>query len=980
MPAMVLRAEDIIYVQDRDRESGDSLSLSIVLSLMSHQPEPLIFLSYRTAMTSNSRDGYTYRSVLPHEPLCNVTVEGDDRGYIHLQSSFSPKPIGKNKGDSKAKAGGNDSDPAPLDLSPQDIEEALTKSLSPATTTLQGLPPCAPISVEVCDPSKPPPYGKVRITYDSAVAARDVVSYLRHQCISPSHLLLPTVELKSSGGNEPQYKFSNRPIQATQITPASLLSDDMCWNRSNPPKFRRLLHTREGSAGEDADTLRKERDSTRFVFMTNILADDVDMDGANSAAIARLSEAPHRFLDALRTVLDPIDSTGSGVEIFLSTSKAKKWLKSVHIGMRNHDDAAKLMGLFQGKIIDLELPGADGLSTIQVSTGALFLDYVAPTHRSWEKSNRGEAASRSSATCTSSTKDVVVPGLVIMNNFVSAEEEATLMALLTGPTAPWAPSQVTMNKIGSGTVRRRVQHYGYVFDYETADVLRDRTAKGGGCPPMPSRPITNRNQEDVEAFISSSLEEWDSWGLLSGIIERTRSVNFASALGSKSPVTFPHLNQLTVNEYRPGQGIGSHVDTPSAFGDGLISLSLNSATVMEFRRQGSEEKKLVHLPPRSLCLMSGPARYEWEHMIVSRMTDTVDGKITPRGLRVSLTLRTALTKAVGESMAVPLELVESSAYPLRWVGDETTKIVSSSNKGEEDDDSTDSAMNIATPATERDHVHAVYDAIATQWHHTRGKRGVLWPGATQFLKELPQGSMVADVGCGDGKYFPAILANGSYVVGTDLSRPLLQAAVDAGKYLLKSGESSAPESRRVGSAKEMINGRPAVAVADCMHLPLRTKAFDAAICIAVMHHLSTRARRIRCMQELARIVKVGGLINIQAWAIQQEEGSKRKFAATDVFVPFNAQPKYLNKIDGHQGGSDGANEAQNARKGVAQIYSEAYEGAEYDERKGLVVFQRYCHLYREGELEELAAAVDNIELVTSGFESGNFFIIVKATS
>ena len=73
-------------------------------------------------------------------------------------------------------------------------------------------------------------------------------------------------------------------------------------------------------------------------------------------------------------------------------------------------------------------------------------------------------------------------------------------------------------------------------------------------------------------------------------------------------------------------------------------------------------------------------------------------------------------------------------------------------------------------------------------------------------------------------------------------------------------------------------------------------------------------------------------------------------------------------------------EAKNANKGVAQIYSEAYEGAEYDERKGLVVFQRYCHMYREGELEELVDEVDNLELVTSGFESGNFFIIVKVTS
>ena len=90
-------------------------------------------------------------------------------------------------------------------------------------------------------------------------------------------------------------------------------------------------------------------------------------------AISKLSDAPHHFLDALRKVLGPADSTGNGVEIFLSPSKAKKWLKSVHIGMRNHDDAAKLMDLLQGKSIDLELPAADGQGTVLVATGALFL-------------------------------------------------------------------------------------------------------------------------------------------------------------------------------------------------------------------------------------------------------------------------------------------------------------------------------------------------------------------------------------------------------------------------------------------------------------------------------------------------------------------------------------------------------------------------------------------------------------------------------
>ena len=142
------------------------------------------------------------------------------------------------------------------------------------------------------------------------------------------------------------------------------------------------------------------------------------------------------------------------------------------------------------------------------------------------------------------------------------------------------------------------------------------------------------------------------WEALAGIIERTRNHDFGPDLSEPNntlkSMCFSDLNQLTVNEYKEGSGIGSHVDTPSAFGDGLISISLNAGIVMEFRQTRQEEsvedeempplRKLVYLPRRSLLLMSGPARYSWEHMIVSRMTDTVDGQVVPRGQRVSLTL------------------------------------------------------------------------------------------------------------------------------------------------------------------------------------------------------------------------------------------------------------------------------------------------------------------------------------------------------
>lgn len=316
--------------------------------------------------------------------------------------------------------------------------------------------------------------------------------------------------------------------------------------------------------------------------------------------------------------------------------------------------------------------------------------------------------------------------------------------------------------------------------------------------------------------------------------------------------------------------------------------------------------------------------------------------------------------------ARPLPLVESSSFPLTWVNDDNNN---TKEKNMKDSD-------ISTPDTEKKHVHAVYDCIATQWHHTRGRKGVLWPGATVFLQELPKGSVVADVGCGDGKYFPAIYGAGSFVIGSDISLPLLETAVKSVKAGKQGGEEMIPESRRVDDRKAMLNARPAVAVADCMHVPLRNRSFDAAICIAVMHHLSTKARRIRCLTELARIVKLGGMINVQAWAIDQDAGSKRNFAATDVFVPFNAQPRYLDKVEG----AGRRNSKSEASRGVAQMYSEAYQGAEYDERKGLVVFQRYCHLYRKGELEELADEVENVELMESGYESGNYFVILRVTS
>ena len=59
------------------------------------------------------------------------------------------------------------------------------------------------------------------------------------------------------------------------------------------------------------------------------------------------------------------------------------------------------------------------------------------------------------------------------------------------------------------------------------------------------------------------------------------------------------------------------------------------------------------------------------------------------------------------------------------------------------------------------HVHEVYEEIA---EHFSGTRHSPWPRVKEFLCNLPNGSLVADIGCGNGKYLgvnPNIVCVGS---------------------------------------------------------------------------------------------------------------------------------------------------------------------------------------------------------------------------
>jgi alkylated DNA repair dioxygenase AlkB len=75
------------------------------------------------------------------------------------------------------------------------------------------------------------------------------------------------------------------------------------------------------------------------------------------------------------------------------------------------------------------------------------------------------------------------------------------------------------------------------------------------------------------------------------------------------------LQQVLITEYTPGAAIGWHKDR-SVFGD-VVGVSLLSSCTFRLRRKTGHRWDRRHLTaePRSVYLLRGPSRTEWEHSI-----------------------------------------------------------------------------------------------------------------------------------------------------------------------------------------------------------------------------------------------------------------------------------------------------------------------------------------------------------------------------
>ncbi|EPS60212.1 hypothetical protein M569_14591 [Genlisea aurea] len=268
-----------------------------------------------------------------------------------------------------------------------------------------------------------------------------------------------------------------------------------------------------------------------------------------------------------------------------------------------------------------------------------------------------------------------------------------------------------------------------------------------------------------------------------------------------------------------------------------------------------------------------------------------------------------------------------------------------------------------TPDIEKKYVHRVYDAIAPHFSSTRFAK---WPKVQSFLNSMPRGSLVLDAGCGNGKYLG--LNPNCYYIGCDISSPLVNICADKGNEVL---------------------------VADAVNLPYRSSYGDAAISIAVLHHLSTEQRRRRAVEELIRVVKRGGLVLITVWAREQEDDSLvRKWtpvsvkyeeewieAGSVVVPPVTTTASSLECIpEGQEYFVPWHLPYHRAEVGGGASADAVASGfARKDDKKSAVVYDRYYHVFTEGELERLVEGVDDAVVADKFFDKSNWCIILEKT-
>lgn len=169
------------------------------------------------------------------------------------------------------------------------------------------------------------------------------------------------------------------------------------------------------------------------------------------------------------------------------------------------------------------------------------------------------------------------------------------------------------------------------------------------------------------------------------------------------------------------------------------------------------------------------------------------------------------------------------------------------------------------------YVKAVYDKIADDFSITRVS---IWRGVKKFLDEITSLSVVADLGCGNGKNIQR--------------KDLFWYGLDQCEKFIKICENKFKD----------WNNPPILKKGSIIDIPFSNESVDCVICIATFHHLSSNENRHKCLNEIHRIMKYGGKGLITVWAYEydndfQWDKEVKKQGGQDILIPWKGINKQL---------------------------------------------------------------------------------------
>jgi ubiquinone/menaquinone biosynthesis C-methylase UbiE len=156
---------------------------------------------------------------------------------------------------------------------------------------------------------------------------------------------------------------------------------------------------------------------------------------------------------------------------------------------------------------------------------------------------------------------------------------------------------------------------------------------------------------------------------------------------------------------------------------------------------------------------------------------------------------------------------------------------------------------------EHTNVKNIYENIANSFSDTRYTS---WKWIDDFITSFQSNSIILDIGCGNGRN----MTNKNYnFYGLD----------NCNKFIELSKKIT-----------------PNVVLSEMTNLPFQDNNFDAIISIASFHHLSTINRRLECLKEMHRVLKLNGKILLSIWSINQSHNKKlnNKFVYGSNIVPW----------------------------------------------------------------------------------------------